>query len=65
LAIKYDIKFTKCFDLQTAIVNINKLLKANEQNIALLSPACASFDQFDCYEDRGNKFKKYIYEDKF
>jgi UDP-N-acetylmuramoylalanine--D-glutamate ligase len=65
LAIKYNIKFTKCFDLQTAIVNINKLLKANEQNIALLSPACASFDQFNCYEDRGNKFKKYIYEDKF
>jgi UDP-N-acetylmuramoylalanine--D-glutamate ligase len=26
----------------------------------LLSPACASFDLFDGYEDRGNKFKKAV-----
>jgi UDP-N-acetylmuramoylalanine--D-glutamate ligase len=28
----------------------------------LLSPACASFDLFDSYEDRGNKFKKAVRE---
>jgi len=28
----------------------------------LLSPACASFDLFDNYEDRGNKFKKAVRE---
>ena len=26
----------------------------------LLSPACASWDQFDCFEDRGNMFKEVV-----
>jgi UDP-N-acetylmuramoylalanine--D-glutamate ligase len=28
--------------------------------VVLFSPACASFDQFRSYEDRGDQFKKYV-----
>jgi UDP-N-acetylmuramoylalanine--D-glutamate ligase len=30
---------------------------ATKDEIVLLSPACASFDLFENYEDRGNQFK--------
>ena len=33
---------------------------ANKGEVVLLSPACASFDLFDNYEDRGIQFKKAI-----
>ena len=33
---------------------------SNDKETILLSPACASWDQYDCFEDRGNKFKEVI-----
>lgn len=33
---------------------------AKNDEIVLLSPACASFDLFENYEDRGNQFKKAV-----
>ncbi len=33
---------------------------SSEQEIILLSPACASWDQYTCFEDRGNSFKEVI-----
>jgi len=35
---------------------------AEKGDAVLLSPACASFDLFENYEDRGNKFKKAVRE---
>ena len=35
---------------------------AEKNSIVLLSPACASFDQFNNYEERGNVFKKIVRE---
>jgi UDP-N-acetylmuramoylalanine--D-glutamate ligase len=33
---------------------------AKKDEVVLLSPACASFDLFDNYEDRGNQFKQAV-----
>lgn len=47
-------------DLKEA-VNISHKI-ANKGDVVLLSPACASFDMFENFEDRGRKFKKYVME---
>jgi len=35
---------------------------AGKEDAVLLSPACASFDLFQNYEDRGNQFKQFVRE---
>jgi len=58
LAKKYNIPFFDCHTIEKAVKKIAKNFKENE--IALLSPACASLDQFKNYKKRGEEFKKYI-----
>ncbi|MBR1817943.1 MAG: UDP-N-acetylmuramoyl-L-alanine--D-glutamate ligase [Bacilli bacterium] len=38
--------------------------KARENSVVLLSPACASWDQYACFEDRGDEFKRVVLEGK-
>lgn len=49
------------YDASTAeeAVGLSYRLAKKGYNV-LLSPACASFDLFDSYEDRGNQFKKAV-----
>ena len=58
LAKKHNIDFIESVTIQNAVSEISRILKENE--IALLSPACASFDQFESYKHRGEEFKKCI-----
>ncbi len=44
--------------LQEVVLSANKEARQNE--IVLLSPACASFDMFDNYEHRGKVFKEAV-----
>lgn len=47
-----------CGNLETAVATA--LQVASKGDILLLSPACASFDQFSDYEDRGRRFKALV-----
>jgi len=38
------------------------VLNSKPNDTVLLSPACASFDEFESYKDRGEKFKSYVQE---
>jgi UDP-N-acetylmuramoylalanine--D-glutamate ligase len=58
LAKQYNINFTACETLENAVNIIAQ--KLNKEEVALLSPAAASFDQFKSYKDRGEKFFGYV-----
>jgi len=58
LAKEYSVDFKLCKNLADAIVQIDKNLKIGE--VALLSPAAASLDEFSSYAQRGDEFKMAI-----
>ncbi len=51
---------TEAKSMKEAVTKAYEL--AEDGDTVLLSPACASFDLFDNYEDRGKQFKKYVRE---
>ena len=55
-----DIYFEK--DFNKAIMKAKNIAKKDD--IVLLSPACASFDAFKNFMERGNKFKQIVNEFK-
>ncbi|BAF69425.1 Mur ligase family protein [Nitratiruptor sp. SB155-2] len=58
LAKKYRIPAHSAKTLEKAVNMIKKSMKEGE--IALLSPACASLDQFKNYKERGETFKQLV-----
>jgi len=56
LANTFGVKHQKCKNLEDAILQIDKELK--DDQVALLSPAAASLDEFDSYAQRGDLFKQ-------
>jgi UDP-N-acetylmuramoylalanine--D-glutamate ligase len=60
--IRNDIPYTISKNIRNAVNNIYKDLKlsGNSKRTILLSPAAASFDQFNNFENRGAYFKKMI-----
>ena len=58
LAEQFNIKHRISGELKNAVNEISKL--HDNKSIALLSPACASFDQFSGYKQRGEFFKKFV-----
>ncbi|MFK5937197.1 MAG: UDP-N-acetylmuramoyl-L-alanine--D-glutamate ligase [Sulfurimonas sp.] len=58
LAQKYGVSFVKCKNLANAVQTIDKNLKVDE--VALLSPAAASLDEFSSYAQRGDEFKEAV-----
>lgn len=57
-ASEFELELEKCYELKTAVEKISKQLLKDE--VALLSPACASLDQFSSYAQRGEVFKELV-----
>ena len=60
LASKHGVLSQKCLNLSDAIREIHLQLQTDE--VALLSPAAASLDEFSSYAQRGNEFKEAVLE---
>jgi UDP-N-acetylmuramoylalanine--D-glutamate ligase len=56
------VPFTRCGDLATALRAASRQAKADgiAGAVVLLSPACASFDQFTDFEARGDRFRELV-----
>ena len=52
------VRFDRSGNLATAVAAASR--EAREGDVVLLSPACASFDQFTSYEQRGQEFGKLV-----
>ena len=51
---------TRCTTLRRALTTAAE--QAQPGDVVLLSPACASFDQFSSFEERGELFKTWVHE---
>jgi UDP-N-acetylmuramoylalanine--D-glutamate ligase len=54
------VRTVRANDLETAVELADREAEPGER--VLLSPGCASFDQFDNYAHRGDRFKELVRE---
>jgi UDP-N-acetylmuramoylalanine--D-glutamate ligase len=57
--IKNEIDYTIAASMKDAVVEAKHIARAGD--VILLSPACASYDMFDNFEQRGKVFKEIVY----
>ncbi len=60
LSSKFDIVCHKCYELNNAVEAISPYFQSKISDVAILSPGCASLDQFNSYSHRGEKFREFI-----
>jgi len=62
VALNGNVPLTRCGDLSTAVRKAQQLAEQERRPgaVVLLSPACASFDQFSDFEARGNAFRAVV-----
>jgi UDP-N-acetylmuramoylalanine--D-glutamate ligase len=58
--------FSNVVDVVLEVTNMDDAVRMAQRltekgDTVLLSPACASFDLFENYEDRGNQFKQAVH----
>jgi UDP-N-acetylmuramoylalanine--D-glutamate ligase len=59
-----SVPFTRCGDLATALAMASEEARRDgvPGAVVLLSPACASYDQFKNFEERGDRFRQLVLE---
>ena len=55
-----DVSLIRCSDLDDAVHRAHAAAVAGGGGVVLLSPACASFDAFENYEARGERFREIV-----
>jgi len=56
------VKVTRCETLNKAVEAAHAAAQAEAHGVVLLSPACASFDQFKSFEHRGDEFATAVHK---
>lgn len=61
----YALDYTRCYQMEDAVIAAHDMAQKNRgqpggAGVVLLSPACASFDQYESFEDRGDVFSQHV-----